>query len=76
MTSISFVIYLSHLQVIRHFDGCKADLVVCDGAPDGKTIFRVSNLAYSLKHFGCFFFVPLSFLSLFYSLWIFSNWSS
>uniref|UniRef100_A0A0A9CU56 Ribosomal RNA methyltransferase 1 n=1 Tax=Arundo donax TaxID=35708 RepID=A0A0A9CU56_ARUDO len=20
--------------VIRHFDGCKADLVVCDGAPD------------------------------------------
>ncbi|KAF8772135.1 hypothetical protein HU200_006131 [Digitaria exilis] len=21
--------------VIRHFDGCKADLVVCDGAPDG-----------------------------------------
>ncbi|CAK7339151.1 unnamed protein product [Dovyalis caffra] len=22
------------LQVIRHFDGCKADLVVCDGAPD------------------------------------------
>jgi hypothetical protein len=23
-------------QVIRHFDGCKADLVVCDGAPDGK----------------------------------------
>ncbi|WMV44178.1 hypothetical protein MTR67_037563 [Solanum verrucosum] len=21
-------------QVIRHFDGCKADLVVCDGAPD------------------------------------------
>lgn len=22
-------------QVIRHFDGCKADLVVCDGAPDG-----------------------------------------
>ncbi|MCI64262.1 hypothetical protein A2U01_0085520, partial [Trifolium medium] len=22
--------------VIRHFDGCKADLVVCDGAPDGK----------------------------------------
>jgi len=24
------------IQVIRHFDGCKADLVVCDGAPDGK----------------------------------------
>lgn len=25
-------------QVIRHFDGCKADLVVCDGAPDGKKL--------------------------------------
>jgi hypothetical protein len=25
-------------QVIRHFDGCKADLVVCDGAPDGKVV--------------------------------------
>lgn len=24
------------LKVIRHFDGCKADLVVCDGAPDGE----------------------------------------
>jgi hypothetical protein len=24
------------IQVIRHLDGCKADLVVCDGAPDGK----------------------------------------
>ncbi|ONK75005.1 uncharacterized protein A4U43_C03F12320 [Asparagus officinalis] len=21
-------------QIIKHFDGCKADLVVCDGAPD------------------------------------------
>jgi hypothetical protein len=27
---------LTLLQVIRHFDGSKADLVVCDGAPDGK----------------------------------------
>lgn len=27
--------YFSYSQVIRHFDGCKADLVVCDGAPDG-----------------------------------------
>lgn len=26
------------LKVIRHFDGCKADLVVCDGAPDGKAV--------------------------------------
>lgn len=26
------------LQVIGHFDGCKADLVVCDGAPDGKRL--------------------------------------
>jgi tRNA (cytidine32/guanosine34-2'-O)-methyltransferase len=23
-------------EIIRHFDGGKADLVVCDGAPDGK----------------------------------------
>ena len=45
----SFVIYMCHLQVIRHFDGCKADLVVCDGAPDGKTIFMVFNFsAYGL----------------------------
>lgn len=21
-------------EIVRHFDGCKADLVVCDGAPD------------------------------------------
>mgnify|MGYP000040533425 CR=1 FL=1 len=29
------VIHLNICQVIKHFDGCKADLVVCDGAPDG-----------------------------------------
>ena len=34
-----FFFFLSNfLQVIRHFEGCKADLVVCDGAPDGKTM--------------------------------------
>ena len=26
-------------EVIAHFDGHHADLVVCDGAPDGKAIF-------------------------------------
>ncbi|KAK4775929.1 hypothetical protein SAY87_023890 [Trapa incisa] len=30
----SFHCASSLCQVIRHFDGCKADLVVCDGAPD------------------------------------------
>ncbi|XWS43821.1 hypothetical protein CRYUN_Cryun16bG0137300 [Craigia yunnanensis] len=29
-----YMIYLFGAKVIRHFDGCKADLVVCDGAPD------------------------------------------
>ncbi|KAA3455030.1 FtsJ-like methyltransferase family protein [Gossypium australe] len=48
MTSISFVIYLSHLQVIRHFDGCKADLVVCDGAPDA--CFILSGFAVTGLH--------------------------
>lgn len=30
------VVFSCSIQVIGHFDGCKADLVVCDGAPDGK----------------------------------------
>lgn len=35
---LSFIFFFlsNFLQVIRHFEGCKADLVVCDGAPDGK----------------------------------------
>ncbi|CAN1134423.1 Putative tRNA (cytidine(32)/guanosine(34)-2'-O)-methyltransferase [Linum perenne] len=33
--------------VIRHFDGCKADLVVCDGAPDGNQLY------YCLFQFQC-----------------------
>lgn len=28
-------------QVVSHFDGAKADLIVCDGAPDGE--FRLSS---------------------------------
>lgn len=37
-----FHFFLSNfLQVIRHFEGCKADLVVCDGAPDGKTMVLI-----------------------------------
>ena len=27
-------------EVIAHFDGNKADLVVCDGAPDGESVTR------------------------------------
>ena len=39
LSFIFFFFFLSNfLQVIRHFEGCKADLVVCDGAPDGKTM--------------------------------------
>ena len=26
-------------KIIGHFEGCYADLVVCDGAPDGKKTF-------------------------------------
>lgn len=45
---------LAFLKVIRHFDGCKADLVVCDGAPDGKKVVAVSVLtsiffSYAMK---------------------------
>ncbi|KAK2997814.1 hypothetical protein RJ639_024974 [Escallonia herrerae] len=42
--------------VIRHFDGCKADLVVCDGAPDVTRLhemdeFVQSQLILALKLF-------------------------
>lgn len=43
--SIHFMI-LDILQVIKHFDGCKADLVVCDGAPDGRMNSLVLNFSY------------------------------
>lgn len=33
-----FFFRVEFVKVIRHFDGCKADLVVCDGAPDGITV--------------------------------------
>lgn len=26
--------YSTAVEIIRHFDGAKADLVICDGAPD------------------------------------------
>lgn len=42
--------FLCFFQVIRHFDGCKADLVVCDGAPDGKPYNIV--FAYLLFYLG------------------------
>lgn len=38
------------LKVIRHFDGCKADLVVCDGAPDGKIAYTVSVSPFNFYH--------------------------
>ncbi|KAG0488201.1 hypothetical protein HPP92_007012 [Vanilla planifolia] len=42
--------------VIKHFDGCKADLVVCDGAPDVTGLhdmdeFVQSQLILALKLF-------------------------
>lgn len=48
------LIYTAFIQVIRHFDGCKADLVVCDGAPDGMQYyfipaFGVCNLLWKEK---------------------------
>lgn len=52
------------LKVIRHFDGCKADLVVCDGAPDGKTVdtvsvspFNVYNMLSNITAFTIWFAV-------------------
>ena len=39
-------------QVISHFHGSHADLVVCDGAPDGETGANLRKLAanHSYKH--------------------------
>ena len=46
-------VFFFPLKVIRHFDGCKADLVVCDGAPDGKTLviglFTVQLLPHTIE---------------------------
>lgn len=28
-------------QIVEHFKGGLADLVVCDGAPDGESIFQL-----------------------------------
>lgn len=42
--------FLFLLKVIRHFDGCKADLVVCDGAPDGKAVVIVLFTVQFLPH--------------------------
>lgn len=30
-------------KIIGYFEGDKADLVVCDGAPDGKILYKVGN---------------------------------
>lgn len=75
----SFVI-LCHLQVIRHFDGCKADIVVCDGAPDGKIIFLVFNFSvYGLYSIVIISFLPLELLKfalfpLYLQLLVFMTW--
>lgn len=40
-------------KIIQHFEGEKADLVVCDGAPDGnKLISSLKNLYFYLVLFG------------------------
>lgn len=37
-------------QIVNHFSGHKADLVVCDGAPDGQCLlFRPCRVAHSEK---------------------------
>lgn len=38
-------------EVIAHFDGGQADIVVCDGAPDGTILLYY--LYYILLHFYC-----------------------
>lgn len=32
-------------EIIQHFEGCPADLVVCDGAPDGKWGVGVTSVS-------------------------------
>lgn len=36
-------------EIISHFKGKKAQLVVCDGAPDGKTIIHCKSCIYIRK---------------------------
>ena len=36
-------------EIIAYFDDKKAQLVVCDGAPDGKAIFHLINSSLSIN---------------------------
>uniref|UniRef100_A0A2N9EZL4 Ribosomal RNA methyltransferase FtsJ domain-containing protein n=1 Tax=Fagus sylvatica TaxID=28930 RepID=A0A2N9EZL4_FAGSY len=45
--------------VIRHFDGCKADLVVCDGAPDVTGLHDMDEFVQSQLILALKLFFPL-----------------
>ncbi|KAK8614715.1 hypothetical protein V6N13_068510 [Hibiscus sabdariffa] len=45
--------------VIRHFDGCKADLVVCDGAPDVTGLHDMDEFVQSQLILAVSYIIPL-----------------
>lgn len=46
--------YSTAQAIMKHFEGEKADLVVCDGAPDGKLSFR-SEIKSNILYFSNWF---------------------
>lgn len=40
-------------EIIGHFEGESADLVVCDGAPDGR-LFIIKQLIYFIEITHCY----------------------
>ncbi len=40
-------------QVLAHFDGCPADLIVCDGAPDGTRAQRARRAHTRMRAHSC-----------------------
>lgn len=59
LMSSSFLQVSTAQEIIRHFEGQPADLVVCDGAPDGETLTSrlssPSSLKSLLSHFLSYF---------------------
>lgn len=53
-----FLVQVSTAQeIIRHFEGQTADLVVCDGAPDGENL--TSGPVFVLSQVSCVFLLFL-----------------
>lgn len=53
--------------IIDHFKGESADLVVCDGAPDGMSKYLLHLLHGDLEHFYDYFVLILIHIALFFS---------